>query len=497
MSTITNDNTGDRGSNQDNRENSAINNRHIADLTQSISEMIVLIDKMGSQAEEFAEKYKLDQITEQFDNLSMLLKNNLNSTSQVLQNLDSEWQANIQKIDLYKQKLSDSATSGLGKALWGALTFDKSTMEAGFNEAKSAVVTYTDEMANTVNQSLKSVDKAASSIWDNIKNGARDISGFFKGIFKRPKKADKRATSSETLKSQQFDEPGKGKSKLTQIGNAKSRQAQNKERRTELKFAKRIASEKNKIIQSAAKQKTKIIKNEEKKQHTEVVENINNGLSASKTMVNKLSDMFSQYYSIRSQAIDIQYNLEKKRILDSQMNEEEKKKALDELEADTHNKRKQLAKEQAKTNKTVGIITAVIDTALAIVSALKAGWPQCIAFAAAAAAQGAAQIAVIKAQQIPALASGGIVTSKGLALVGEEGPELITLPEAASVIPLNRPHLSAAVSGGYGTVSKNSSPKNTNIYQIGTLIGDDLSLKKLTRKISDIQTSENKRKGLS
>jgi hypothetical protein len=37
---------------------------------------------------------------------------------------------------------------------------------------------------------------------------------------------------------------------------------------------------------------------------------------------------------------------------------------------------------------------------------------------------------------IPALAEGGFVNRPGLALVGEAGPELVSLPPAASVMPL-------------------------------------------------------------
>ena len=474
MSTINNQNTGNQSSKQVNQANMIIDNRQLAELTQYITNLTAQIDKMGGKAEEAAKKFKLDQLAEQLGNLSLQLKNDLNSTAQVLQNLDSEWQKAAQKVDLFKQKLSDTAASGFDKALKGALTLDKNSMKAGFDEAKNAVTGYVDDMASAVKQSFNTLGKAGTAIWGNLKNGAQDVSNFFKGGSRQSPKSNEKINH-----------------------NSKELQQLNKENKSELNLAQKTASQKNKIAESAAKQKTKIVQKEEKKQQKDVLGNINKGLSASKNMVNNLSGMFSQYYAARSQAIDLQYNLEKQRILESTMSEEEKKKAIDALDADTQKKKKELAKEQAQTNKAVGIFTAVIDTAQAIVAALKAGWPQCIAFAAAAAAQGAVQIATIKSQQIPALASGGVITSKGMALVGEQGPELVTLPDAASVIPLTRPQFSAAEFGGYGTTPKNSSTENTNIFQIGTLIGDDLSLKKLTRKITDIQTSENKRKGLS
>jgi hypothetical protein len=443
-----------QSSNQGNQANTEINNRQLAELTQHITNLTAQIDKMGGQAEKAAQKLKLDQLAEQLGNLSLQLKNDLNSTSQVLQNLDSEWQKTVQKADLYKQKLSDTVKNGLGKALQGAVALDKNAMKAGFDEAKNAVSGYVDDMASAVKQSFNTLGKAGTAIWDNLKKGAKDVSGLVQGIGKHPQKNDQKTASSKSL------------------------QQQNKDQKSELNLAKKTAAQKNKIAESAAKQKTKIVQKEEKKQHKDVLANINNGLSASKNMVGKLSGMFSQYYAARSQAIDIQYDLEKQRILDSTMNEEEKKKALDALDADTQKKRKELAKEQAQTNKTVGIFNAVIDTAQGITAALKAGWPQCIAFAAAAAAQGAVQIALIKSQQIPALASGGIITSKGMALVGEMGPELVTLPEAASVIPLNRPQLNASGVGSFGTANITLQiDGRTLAKQLGTPLRDMIRIK--------------------
>ncbi len=445
----------DQSLKQSNQVNMKIDNRQVTELAQSITDLIVLIDKMGGKAEEAIKKVELDKVIDEFDNLSTLLKNNLNSTTQILQNLDSEWQKTTQKVDLFKQKLSDTAASGFDKALKGALAFDKNAMKAGFNEAKNAVTGYVDDMANTVKQSFNTLGKAGTAIWGNLKNGAQDVSNFFKGGSRQSPKSNEKINN-----------------------NSKELQQLNKENKSELNLAQKTASQKNKIAESAAKQKTKMIQKEEKKQQKDVLGNINKGLSASKNMVNNLSGMFSQYYAARSQAIDLQYNLEKQRILESTMSEEEKKKAIDALDADTQKKKKELAKEQAQTNKAVGIFTAVIDTAQAIVAALKAGWPQCIAFAAAAAAQGAVQIATIKSQQIPALASGGVITSKGMALVGEQGPELVTLPDAASVIPLNRPQLSAAGMGGFGTANITLEiDGRTLVKQLGTPLRDMIRIK--------------------
>ncbi|HWQ30155.1 MAG TPA: hypothetical protein VN549_04120, partial [Negativicutes bacterium] len=48
-------------------------------------------------------------------------------------------------------------------------------------------------------------------------------------------------------------------------------------------------------------------------------------------------------------------------------------------------------------------------------------------------------------RNIPLLANGGNVIKEGFAVVGEEGPELLKLPQAAEVSPLNK--------GGLGPVN--------------------------------------------
>lgn len=65
----------------------------------------------------------------------------------------------------------------------------------------------------------------------------------------------------------------------------------------------------------------------------------------------------------------------------------------------------------------------------------------------------------------PGMAAGGNVTRAGMALVGERGPELLALPQGASVSPLN--------GGGAGSTVINVS------LQVGTLTGDRESAEKL------------------
>jgi hypothetical protein len=62
-------------------------------------------------------------------------------------------------------------------------------------------------------------------------------------------------------------------------------------------------------------------------------------------------------------------------------------------------------------------------------------------------AQGGGTVS-IRPGKIPGMASGGTVTSSGMALVGENGPELLNLPTGASVIPLT-----GTTGGGGNTIN--------------------------------------------
>ncbi|HEX3046217.1 MAG TPA: hypothetical protein VHY08_15785, partial [Bacillota bacterium] len=242
--------------------------------------------------------------------------------------------------------------------------------------------------------------------------------------------------------------------------------------------AKKLGIDEAKVNKYYDDQKTKLIKDGEKERRNEMLKTIQQALTTTKNIVGKLAGLFNQYYDNRAKEIDVHYENEKKRIMESQMSEEEKKQALDALDADTDKKKKQLAREQAQTNKTVAIFNAIIDTAAGVVAALDAGFPVGFIMAAVAGAMGAAQIALISAQPLPALASGGVITSSGMALVGEQGPELVNLPQAASVIPLNRPELSVAGLGGYGTANITLEiDGRALVKQLGTPLRDMIRIK--------------------
>ena len=104
------------------------------------------------------------------------------------------------------------------------------------------------------------------------------------------------------------------------------------------------------------------------------------------------------------------------------------------LDAGIDEERKKIITEQAKREKAIAVMQATINTAAAVVAALKnpPGPPITIPLAIAVGAMGAAQIATIIAQPIPQFARGGTAPG-GLAIVGEEGPELVNLPKGSQV----------------------------------------------------------------
>jgi len=100
--------------------------------------------------------------------------------------------------------------------------------------------------------------------------------------------------------------------------------------------------------------------------------------------------------------------------------EDEKNEALRLASEELEKKRSAARRTAAKQEKAVALLSAIVNTAAAIVKAL----PNVI-LAAAVGILGAAQIAIIAAAPLPPLKEGGIVTRPTAVLAGEAGPEAI------------------------------------------------------------------------
>lgn len=108
------------------------------------------------------------------------------------------------------------------------------------------------------------------------------------------------------------------------------------------------------------------------------------------------------------------------------------KKAAIEAEADK--RAKNAASGWFLASKAASVINATVKTYEAATVALASAPPPWnYALAAAVTAAGLTNVAVIASQSVPAFAEGVTNFSGGMALVGEEGPELVTLPNGANV----------------------------------------------------------------
>jgi len=127
--------------------------------------------------------------------------------------------------------------------------------------------------------------------------------------------------------------------------------------------------------------------------------------------------------------LESEYEKRKELIESSLISEENKAKALENLDKEFAHKRKKAARTAAKRTKAVGIMEAIIHTASAVIEAL----PD-IPLAIAVGILGAIQTAIIAAQPLPALAAGGGIGAAGI--VGEAGPELFFPKTPGTIVPL-------------------------------------------------------------
>jgi cell division septum initiation protein DivIVA len=160
-------------------------------------------------------------------------------------------------------------------------------------------------------------------------------------------------------------------------------------------------------------------------------------------LVGGVSNLFSQLHNKRMVELDNEKAKELDKIAASKMSEEEKEKAINDINEKFDNKKAEADKKQAKRAKAVALLEATVATASAVVEAL----PN-IPLSIAAGVIGAAQIATIASTQIPAFAQGGMVTGATLGLVGEGPGTSMSNPEV--IAPLDK--LKSMIGEGQGSV---------------------------------------------
>ena len=149
--------------------------------------------------------------------------------------------------------------------------------------------------------------------------------------------------------------------------------------------------------------------------------------------------------------------------------EQEKADAEARIAEDLEKKKTELRRKAAIQEKAVALMGAIVNTAAAIAKAL----PN-IPLAVAVGIMGAAQVALIARQPIP-LAEGGLVKKPTYAMLGEEGPEL--------VLPLRDLKPALAMAGG-GVTVRQSNYFYGNISNAGDL--DEISRRLAERTVQAI-----------
>lgn len=163
---------------------------------------------------------------------------------------------------------------------------------------------------------------------------------------------------------------------------------------------------------------------------------VQQGFSQFFSAVNALSQA---RYEAEMSHLETEYQRRKKAIEDSLMSEEEKNAAMGMLDEEFASKRRALEIAQAKATKDSNIAQAYMNMFAAIVASWKLGWPLGAIAAAIAAAACMIQIKAIKAQPLPGMANGGLLTQATPVVAGEAGPEaFVPLPELKDMLGVGK-----------------------------------------------------------
>lgn len=142
-----------------------------------------------------------------------------------------------------------------------------------------------------------------------------------------------------------------------------------------------------------------------------------------------LNETVQMFFANQAAAIDANYEKQRASIEGSTMNEENKAKAIAALDEATDKKKRALMRKQAVREKIMAMFQAAINTAGAIINALKTD-PTGI-LAAIVGGISAVQIGMIAGAKLPALAKGGLAYGPSMVMVGDNpgarvDPEVIS-----------------------------------------------------------------------
>lgn len=163
-------------------------------------------------------------------------------------------------------------------------------------------------------------------------------------------------------------------------------------------------------------------------------EDIGKVVGVASQLFSQLDGITNQYFENKEARIEKDFNKQKKYIESSILGEANKNQLIAELEEDRSKKVNELRRKEAISNKVKSIFDSIINTAVAVTSALSSG-PAGIALAGIIGAMGAVQTGLIASQPIPALARGGLAYGPTMSLIGDN-PNASVDPEV--IAPLSK-----------------------------------------------------------
>jgi len=163
--------------------------------------------------------------------------------------------------------------------------------------------------------------------------------------------------------------------------------------------------------------------------------------------INMVGDIFGQMIDNQMVALENKHNKEAALIENSTMTEKQKSDAMVALEKKTAKEKSKILRKAAIAEKAANIISATMNTALAMSKALaQGGFVAGIPMSAIVGGLGALQVAAIAAAPIPAFAQGGLVTGATMGLVGEGRGTTKSNPEV--IAPLDKLQAMLGDTGG-------------------------------------------------
>ena len=146
---------------------------------------------------------------------------------------------------------------------------------------------------------------------------------------------------------------------------------------------------------------------------------LNNFVNVGSQVFTAVDGLIQSSFAKRNQQLDNYYQKELNNINNSKMTEQQKANAIIDLDEKVFDERKRIQRKQARADKALAVMNAIIATAAATAQALNAGPVAGPILAGVVAGLGQVQIATILATPIPQLAEGGIAFGNSMVNVGE------------------------------------------------------------------------------